>query len=61
MIKRRKFLKLGGVGAALLAMGETPVKAAEKEKTKQKVAKKKVKAAKKKVEEVEPPPEKDEE
>ncbi len=43
MIKRRKFLKIGGASAALLAIGSNPLKAiAKKKKKAKKKAKKKV-------------------
>lgn len=42
MIKRRKFLKIGGVSAALFALGGNPLAAATKKKVAKKKAKKKV-------------------
>ncbi len=40
MIKRRKFLKVGSVSAALLALGANPIKAKKKKKVKKKAKKK---------------------
>lgn len=42
MIKRRKFLKIGGASAALLAMGSNPINATAKKKKARKKVKKKV-------------------